>query len=36
MIHLLFTNGVFSILLWILVIAIISRLFRRRPRRYSY
>lgn len=34
--HLLFTNGVFSILLWILVIAIISRLFRRRPRRYSY
>jgi uncharacterized membrane protein len=34
--HLLFTNGVFSILLWILVIAIISHLFRRRRRRYSY
>jgi hypothetical protein len=34
--HLLFTNGVFSIVLWILLIAIISHLFRRRPRRYSY
>jgi hypothetical protein len=34
--HLLFTNGVFSIVLWILVIAVISHLFRRRPRRYSY
>jgi hypothetical protein len=34
--HLLFTNGVFSIVLWILVIAMISHLFRRRSRRYSY
>jgi uncharacterized membrane protein len=34
--HLLFTNGAFSVLLWIVVIAIFSHLFRRRPRRYSY
>jgi uncharacterized membrane protein len=34
--HLLFTNGAFSIVLWILVIAIVSHLFRRRARRYSY
>ncbi len=34
--HLLFTNGVFSLLLWILLIAVISHLFRRRARRYSY
>jgi hypothetical protein len=34
--HLLFTNGVFSIVLWILVIAMVSHLFRRRSRRYSY
>ena len=34
--HLLFTNGVFSFLLWILVITMIAHLFRRRARRYSY
>jgi cobalamin synthase len=34
--HLLFTNGVFSLVLWVLVIALISHLFRRRSRRYSY
>lgn len=34
--HLLFTNGVFSLLLWVLIIAVVSRLFRRLPRRYSY
>jgi hypothetical protein len=35
--HLLFTNGAFSVLLWIVIIAIFSHLFRRRrPRRYSY
>jgi hypothetical protein len=30
--HLLFTNGAFSIVLWIVVIAIISHLVRRRSR----
>ena len=34
--HLLFTNGVFSLLLWVLVIAVLAHLFRRRPRRFSY
>jgi hypothetical protein len=34
--HLLFTNGVFSVLLWLLIIAIFSHLFRRRARRYPY
>jgi hypothetical protein len=34
--HLLFTNGAFSILLWVLIIAVFSHLFRRFPRRYSY
>jgi len=34
--HLLFSSGGFSILLWILLIVIFSRLFRRRARRYSY
>jgi len=35
--HLLFTNGAFSLLLWVLIIALFARLFRRRRvRRYSY
>lgn len=34
--HLLFTNGAFSVVLWIVIIAIFFHLFRRRPRRYSY
>ena len=35
--HLLFTNGVVSIVVWLLIIAVFFHLFRRRrPRRFSY
>ena len=34
--HLLFTNGVFSFVVWLLIIAVVFHLFRRRPRRFSY
>jgi hypothetical protein len=34
--HLLFSHGGFSILLWIVIIALVVHLVRRRRRRYAY
>lgn len=36
LLHLFFSHGGLSILLWVIIIAVVLHLFRRRRRRYAY